>query len=406
VSSALAVGAVYDQNFGPMPPSLFGCTEPTAPDKVTCFTNSGPKLDLLAPGAPITSAGLGGGLSTYFGTSQASPHAAGLAALLLQAMPGLTPSQVASAMKTSGKPVTDARNGLTFPRIDALAALTSLGATAPGACAADATTLCLNNGRFRVRTAWTTTDGRSGSGQATALTSDTGDFWFFSSSNIEMVVKVVDGRAFNSRFWVFAGGLTNVNVVMTVTDTQTGTVRTYVNPQGTPFAPIQDTAAFASAPEDESKVQGPKSKGDAPLPSSGGSYPGPWTLDFGQAFPSAEAVPCTANATTLCLNNSRFSVRTQWATPDGRSGAGQAVALTGDTGYFWFFSSNNVEMVVKALNGCSFNTRYWVFAGGLTNVNVVMTVTDTQTAAIRTYTNPQAAPFQPIQDTNAFASCP
>jgi len=104
----------------------------------------------------------------------------------------------------------------------------------------------------------------------------------------------------------------------------------------------------------------------------------------------------------LCLNAGRFSLRMQWATPDGRSGAGQAVALTGDTGYFWFFSSNNVEMIVKALNACGFNSRFWVFAGGLTNVEVVLTVTDTQTGVVKAYANPQGTPFQP----SAFATCP
>ena len=81
--------------------------------------------------------------------------------------------------------------------------------------------------------------------------------------------------------------------------------------------------------------------------------------------------------------------------------------MTGDTGYFWFFSSNNVEMVVKTLNACGLPPgRFWVFAGGLTDVNVVMTVTDTQTGTVKTYTNPQGTAFQPIQDTSAFATCP
>jgi hypothetical protein len=79
--------------------------------------------------------------------------------------------------------------------------------------------------------------------------------------------------------------------------------------------------------------------------------------------------------------------------------------LTGDTGYFWFFSPNNVEMVLKAVNGCGFNSSFWVFAGGLTNVNVVTTVTDTQTGVVRSYVNPQGVAFQPLQDTSAFA-CP
>jgi hypothetical protein len=49
--------------------------------------------------------------------------AAGVAALLLQAKPGLTPDQIAAALKSTGAPVTDHKNGRTFPRIDAKAAL-------------------------------------------------------------------------------------------------------------------------------------------------------------------------------------------------------------------------------------------------------------------------------------------
>jgi subtilisin family serine protease len=90
---------------------------------VTCFTNSNSTLDLLAPGAPITSAGRNGGRSTFFGTSQASPHAAGAAAVLLEVDPTLTPDQIETLLKTTGVKVTDAKNGLTFPRIDLLAAV-------------------------------------------------------------------------------------------------------------------------------------------------------------------------------------------------------------------------------------------------------------------------------------------
>ena len=272
------------------------------------------------------------------------------------------------------------------------------------ACNSDATTLCLNNGRFQVRVQWATAQGQSGAGQAVALTPDTGYFWFFSANNVEMVIKVVDGRDFNSRFWVFAGGLTNVAVAITVTDTQTGAVKVYTNPQGVAFQPIQDTNAFAgaAAPGSESRVQSPRSKVEDAADSSSKPDPGRWTLDLG---PQAAQAACAPDATTLCLNNGRFQVRVQWATPQGQSGVGQAVSLTSDTGHFWFFSASNVEMIVKVVTGCAFNSRIWVFAGGLTNVNVVMSVTDTQTGAVKTYTNAQGVPFQPIQDTDAFAGC-
>ncbi len=116
--------------------------------------------------------------------------------------------------------------------------------------------------------------------------------------------------------------------------------------------------------------------------------------------------PCVPDATTLCLNSGRFRVQANWETASGQSGLGIAIPETSDTGMFWFFSANNLEILVKVVNGCSFNQRYWVFAGGLTNVRVAVTVTDTQTATVRTYVNPQGVAFAPIQDAGAYATCP
>jgi PKD repeat protein len=117
------------------------------------------------------------------------------------------------------------------------------------------------------------------------------------------------------------------------------------------------------------------------------------------------ASACTVSATNLCLQSSRFQVDVAWTTPQGASGAGQAVPLSDDTGYFWFFSDTNVEMVLKILNGCAVNQNFWVFAGGLTNVQVAITVTDTATGTVQHYSNPQGTAFKPIQDTGAFATC-
>ena len=116
--------------------------------------------------------------------------------------------------------------------------------------------------------------------------------------------------------------------------------------------------------------------------------------------------PCQADATTLCLLDGRFQVSITWETPLDTSGDGMAVEVTSDTGYFWFFSEENVEVVVKTLDACipGFD-RFWVFAGGLTDVATSMTIVDTNTGTTRTYTNPQSTPFQPIQDTDAFDTC-
>jgi hypothetical protein len=62
-----------------------------------------------------------------------------------------------------------------------------------------------------------------------------------------------------------------------------------------------------------------------------------------------------------------------------------------------------VEALVKVLNGCDINGHYWVFLGGLTNVEVEVRVTDTVTGHSRTYASPRGPAFLPVQDTRALA---
>ncbi|MEA2599637.1 MAG: hypothetical protein QOF89_629 [Acidobacteriota bacterium] len=135
---------------------------------------------------------------------------------------------------------------------------------------------------------------------------------------------------------------------------------------------------------------------------SGGAYQLTATLIAQQAASGA----CVPGLTTLCLEGGRFKVEGTFQTPDGQLGSAKTVKLTEETGYLWFFSDTNVEAVVKILNACTFNQRFWVFAGGLTNVQTTLTVTDTATGLAKTYQNPQSTAFQPIQDTSAFATCP
>jgi len=115
---------------------------------------------------------------------------------------------------------------------------------------------------------------------------------------------------------------------------------------------------------------------------------------------------CIPDADTLCLNNGRFKVEATYQTSTS-NGTAQAIKLTDETGYFWFFNANNVESVVKVLNACALNNRYWVFAAGLTNQGVSITVTDTlQPSIVKHYTNPLNRTFVTITDTDALASCP
>lgn len=120
------------------------------------------------------------------------------------------------------------------------------------------------------------------------------------------------------------------------------------------------------------------------------------------------APPCQPDAFTLCLNDGRFQVRAEWEDFGGNHGPGMAILPSDDSGELWFFTPNNTELIVKVLDACthpSFNS-FWVFAAGLTNVEVTLTVTDTATNQTNTYGNPLGRPFEPILDTDAFATCP
>jgi hypothetical protein len=85
--------------------------------------------------------------------------------------------------------------------------------------------------------------GQSGVAKAVRLTGDTGYLWFFDAANVEVVLKVLDARPVNGKFWIFAGALSDVEYTITVTDTDTGKVKTYTNPKGR-LASFGDVSAF------------------------------------------------------------------------------------------------------------------------------------------------------------------
>ncbi len=111
---------------------------------------------------------------------------------------------------------------------------------------------------------------------------------------------------------------------------------------------------------------------------------------------------CGQPSVGLCLGG-RFLVTVGWSTTDGRSGQGTPVTLTSDTGYFWFFNSANVELVVKVLDGTALNGHFWVFYGALSNVAYSITVLDTRTQLSRVYINPNGQ-MASNADTSAFAA--
>ena len=124
VSNSTAVGATFDTSYDSAP----GCRGMGAVDNhtITCFTNRGRAMDILAPGSMITTSKMGGGTTTGAGTSYAAPMAAGVAALLYQVDPDLRPADVERILEQTGRTVEHPDNDDTFPLVDALAAIESI----------------------------------------------------------------------------------------------------------------------------------------------------------------------------------------------------------------------------------------------------------------------------------------
>lgn len=123
---ALAVGAVYDKNIKKA--AWADCTDKTtAADKVTCFSQGGPLVGVLAPGVGETAAGI-----TFSGTSQATPLVSGAVAALGSGAAGTSSAEIVSTIESTGHQVTDSRTGTKVPRLDVYAAEKALAREAVG----------------------------------------------------------------------------------------------------------------------------------------------------------------------------------------------------------------------------------------------------------------------------------
>ncbi|MCP3961521.1 MAG: lactonase family protein [bacterium] len=114
---------------------------------------------------------------------------------------------------------------------------------------------------------------------------------------------------------------------------------------------------------------------------------------------------CLANV-EACAQGDRFRISVDWRDYEGRTGNARRVEPLGDsTRVFWFFDQNNWEMMVKVLDGCAINERFWVFAAATTDVETTLTVTDTWTGESRSYFNALGVASPAITDTGAFDAC-
>ncbi|MDQ1347660.1 MAG: hypothetical protein QG573_1033 [Acidobacteriota bacterium] len=159
--------------------------------------------------------------------------------------------------------------------------------------------------------------------------------------------------------------------------------------------------------------------GQAPLPTVSVGEAGDWVVAWPRIpspasnFSGIDAEfgsfqdGCEPSATALCLTGNRFRATATFHDHLGHDGVGQAVALTPESGTFWFFTSANVELILKVVDACGHPDfqDFWVYASGLTDVAVTLTVVDTWTGEIWERETDLGEPFPPVLDSQAFHTC-
>jgi hypothetical protein len=251
------------------------------------------------------------------------------------------------------------------------------------ACPSDA--FCALSNRFAVRLrAVDHRTNRAGGGEPRAHNDLFGSFSIPSltgdAENPEVLVKVLDGRAVNGNFWVFFGGLTDLEYTLTVSDSETGLTTSYRKPAGSA------TGGF--------------DVGDGYSPESCAGERDGTSLPV--MIPSA----CGDDPGRLCLEAGAFSVelhaRDQRSKAEGR---GVAMPQNDISGYFSLPSltgdEGNPEVFVKVLDGRGVNGYFWLFYSGLTDLEYTVTVTDHRTGERKQYVKPAGSKCGGF-DTNAF----
>ncbi len=288
--------------------------------------------------------------------------------------------------------------------------------------------------RFQVRVNWSIPrDGSSGSGHPLRLARDSGAFWFFSPDNLELTVKVLDGRAINGHWWVFIASMTDVQFEVEISQAG-GPVHTYVQTAGANrnfidiHAPLEEGSHLGSAPDIAVHPEHPTTadpvhvevavlntepdivftgmegrslffdysswdypSGGPPPPllrhtartTAGPLAPGVYRVDvrkdgiheFGQTF---EVTKTAASPALLPgkASEDHFDVKASYRIPgEAHFTAAPRVPVTRDSSYFYFYDRENVEVTAKVLDGRAVNGHWWVFLANMTTVELEIEVT-------------------------------
>ena len=225
----------------------------------------------------------------------------------------------------------------------------------------------------------------SGAGTGHSLSDNVGYFGTVDPASLDILVKIVDFCSLNGTWSVYIGGTTDVNTVVSITDTATGIVsQPFVNPLGQPFQLIR-SAEFLCSPGvvKSPEVIAPVSQG------SGGECSGTLT---------EAALPLVGGRFVATLVYAGYG-----ANPPRGTGTGHL--LTDNVGYFGTVDPTSADVAVKMIDFCSLNGTWSVYIGGTTDINTTISITDTATGLnSQPFVNPLGQGFQLIR--SQVFTCP
>lgn len=115
---------------------------------------------------------------------------------------------------------------------------------------------------------------------------------------------------------------------------------------------------------------------------------------------------CASSDTIQCLGGNRYSAEITWSS-SLTSGKGQVFeATTDDVGLFTLDNADQVDVLIRVLDGCAINNQSWVFMVSLADVAVTTLATDLETGNQQTYSLPLGTVHQPISDVTAISCEP
>ena len=187
-----------------------------------------------------------------------------------------------------------------------------------------------------------------------------GLLYFFERDNAEILIKVLDACAVNGHRWVFVAPVTDLALNLEVREVATGKRWQYRNPRGGQTArPRSDAAAF---PCDAAAASWAGDAGQ--VTSAGEKQPG----RIGLPAQAGDETDCVPDSPALTLRGG-YTVSMCYQTSRGEVGDAVDWKLDSEqSGLLYFFDRDNVEVLIKVLDGCGVNGYRWVFVAPVTDL--------------------------------------